>query len=292
MVMNVGILTSGDLGMNTLIKIINNFNVVFVLTDGNSHGVLSLCKENKIPCFKGNPRNGVGYDFIKKIEVDIIASINYLFLIEKDIIHHSKQITFNVHGSLLPKYRGRTPHVWSIINNEKETGITAHVIDEGCDTGDIISQTKIKIDKFHTGNDILNKYKILYYNLVKEVIEKVKSEQLELKKQDENLATYFGVRKPGDGRIDWNWQKERIRNWVRAQSYPYPGAFTFFNGQKITIDKVEESYLGFNYNIINGTILEVKPNLIIKTQNGALIIKDYREKIQFIKGEKLGDYEK
>jgi methionyl-tRNA formyltransferase len=292
MAMKVGILTSGDLGMNTLIKIINNFNVVFVLTDGNSHGVLSLCKENKIPCFKGNPRNGVGYDFIKKIEVDIIASINYLFLIEKDIIHHSKQITFNLHGSLLPKYRGRTPHVWSIINNEKETGITTHVIDEGCDTGDIISQTKIKIDKFHTGNDILNKYKILYYNLVKEVIEKVKSEQLKLKKQDENLATYFGVRRPGDGRIDWNWQKERIRNWVRAQSYPYPGAFTFFNGQKITIDKVEESYLGFNYNIINGTILEVKPNLIIKTQNGALIIKDYREKIQFIKGEKLGDYEK
>jgi methionyl-tRNA formyltransferase len=292
MAMKVGILTSGDLGMNTLIKIINNFNVVFVLTDGNSHGVLSLCKENKIPCFKGNPRNGVGSDFIKKIEVDIIASINYLFLIEKDIIHHSKQITFNLHGSLLPKYRGRTPHVWSIINNEKETGITTHVIDEGCDTGDIISQTKIKIDKFHTGNDILNKYKILYYNLVKEVIEKVKSEQLKLKKQDENLATYFGVRRPGDGRIDWNWQKERIRNWVRAQSYPYPGAFTFFNGQKITIDKVEESYLGFNYNIINGTILEVKPNLIIKTQNGALIIKDYREKIQFIKGEKLGDYEK
>ena len=292
MAMKVGILTSGDLGINTLIKIIHDFNVVFVLTDSNSHGILSLCKENKIPYFKGNPRNGVGYNFIKKIEVDIIASINYLFLIEKDIIHHSKQITFNIHGSLLPKYRGRTPHVWSIINNEEETGITAHVIDEGCDTGDIISQTKIKIDKFHTGNDILNKYKILYYNLVKEVIEKVKSDQLELKKQDENLATYFGVRRPENGRIDWNWQKERIRNWVRAQSYPYPGAFTFFNSQKITIDKVEESSLGFNYNIINGTILEVKPDLIIKTQNGALIIKEYREKFQFIKGEKLGNYEK
>ena len=292
MAMKVGILTSGDLGMNTLIKIIHDFNVVFVLTDSNSHGVLSLCKENKIPCFKGNPRKGVGYNFIKKIEVDIIASINYLFLIEKDIIHHSKQITFNIHGSLLPKYRGRTPHVWSIINNEEETGITAHVIDEGCDTGDIISQTKIKIDKFQTGNDILNKYKILYYNLVKEVIEKVKSEQLELKKQDENLATYFGVRRPENGRIDWNWQKERIRNWVRAQSYPYPGAFTFFNSQKITIDKVEEFSVGFNYNIINGTILEVKPNPIIKTQNGALIIKDYREKVKFIKGAKLDNNEK
>ena len=290
--MKVGILTSGNLGINTLFKIIHDFNVVFVLTDSNSHGILSLCKENKIPCFKGNPRNGVGYNFIKKIEVDIISSINYLFLIEKDIIQHSKQITFNIHGSLLPKYRGRTPHVWSIINNEEETGITAHVIDEGCDTGDIISQIKIKIDKFHTGNDILNIYKTLYYNLVREVFEKVKSGQLELKKQDKNLATYYGVRKPEDGRIDWNWQKERIRNWVRAQSYPYPGAFTFFNGQKITIDKVEEFSVGFNYNIINGTILEVKPNPIIKTHNGALIIKDYREKVKFIKGAKLDNNEK
>ena len=144
--MKLGILSSGNLGKDTLEKIILNFTVVFVLTDSNSHGVLSLCKENKIPCFKGNPRNGIGYDFIKKIEVDIIVSINYLFLIEKDIIQHSKQLTFNIHGSLLPKYRGRSPHVWAIINNEKVTGITAHVIDEGCDTGDIISQIKIACD--------------------------------------------------------------------------------------------------------------------------------------------------
>ena len=126
--MKLGILTSGNLGKDTLEKIILNFNVVFVLTDSNSQGILSLCEENKISYFKGNPRNSIGYNFIKKIEVDIIVSINYLFLIEKDIIQHSKQLTFNIHGSLLPKYRGRTPHVWSIINNEKETGITAQVI--------------------------------------------------------------------------------------------------------------------------------------------------------------------
>ena len=290
--MKLGILSSGNLGKDTLEKIILNFKVLFVLTDSNSQGILSLCKDNEIPYFKGNPRNSIGYNFIKKFEVDIIFSINYLFLIEKDIIQHSKQLTFNIHGSLLPKYRGRTPHVWSIINNEKDAGITAHVIDEGCDTGDIISQIKIPINKIDTGADVLNKFKLEYYNLILDVFKKLNSGKLELIKQDEKLATYFGKRTPEDGRINWNWQKERIRNWVRAQSYPYPGAFTFFNGQKVTIDKVEESYLGFNYNIINGTILEVKPNLIIKTQNGALIIKSYREKIQFIKGEKLGDYEK
>lgn len=290
--MKIGVLVSGNLGRDILEKLNSNFDIAFVLTDSNSNGILKLCKKNEISCFKGNPRKGVGYNFIKNIFVDIILSVNYLFLIEKDIIQHSRLLTFNIHGSLLPKYRGRTPHVWAIINNEKETGITAHVIDENCDTGDIISQIKIPINETDTGNDLLNKYKSEYYSLVKNVIDKAASKQLELIKQDENLATYFGIRRPEDGRIDWNWQKERIRNWVRAQSYPYPGAFTFFNGHKITIDKVETSSLGFNYNIINGTILEVKPNLVVKTQNGALIIKDYREKVQFTKGKKLGNYEK
>ena len=268
--MKLGILTSGNLGKDTLEKIILNFNVVFVLTDSNSQGILSLCEENKIPYFKGNPRNSKGYDFIKKIEVDIIVSINYLFLIEKDIIQHSKQLTFNIHGSLLPKYRGRTPHVWSIINNEKETGITAHVIDEGCDTGDIISQIKIPINEIETGAEILNKFKLEYYNLILGIFKKLNSGKLELIKQDEQLATYFGKRIPEDGRINWNWQKDRIKNWVRAQAYPYPGAFSYVNNQKLIIDKVKDCSYGFRFDTENGTILALTPNIVVKTPNGAL----------------------
>lgn len=275
--MKLGILTSGNLGKDTLEKIILNFNVVFVLTDSNSQGILSLCEENKISYFKGNPRNSIGYNFIKKIEVDIIVSINYLFLIEKDIIQHSKQLTFNIHGSLLPKYRGRTPHVWSIINNEKETGITAHVIDEGCDTGDIISQIKIPINEIETGAEILNKYKLEYYNLILGVFKKLNSGKLELIKQDEQLATYFGKRTPEDGRINWNWQKDRITNWVRAQAYPYPGAFSYVNNQKLIIDKVKDFSCGFRFDTKNGTILALTPNIVVKTPNGALEIKKSRQ---------------
>jgi len=285
--MKLGILSSGNLGKDTLEKIILNFNVVFVLTDSNSQGILSLCEKNKIPYFKGNPRNGIGYDFIKKIEVDIIASINYLFLIEKDIIQHSKQLTFNIHGSLLPKYRGRTPHVWSIINNEKVTGITAHVIDEGCDTGDIISQIKIPINKTETGAEILNKFKLEYYNLILGVFKKLNSGKLELIKQDEQLATYFGKRTPKDGRINWNWQKDRISNWVRAQAYPYPGAFSYLNNQKLIIDKVEDCSYGFRFDTENGTVLALTPNIVVKTTNGALEIKKSRQKLTIEIGDIL-----
>jgi len=285
--MKLGILSSGNLGKDTLEKILLNFNVVFVLTDSNSQGILSLCEENKIPCFKGNPRNSKGYDFIKKIEVDIIVSINYLFLIEKDIIQHSKQLTFNIHGSLLPKYRGRTPHVWSIINNEKDTGITAHVIDEGCDTGDIISQIKIPINEIETGAEILNKFKLEYYNLILGIFKKLNSGKLELIKQDEQLATYFGKRTPEDGRINWNWQKDRIKNWVRAQAYPYPGAFSYVNNQKLIIDEVKDCSYGFRFDTENGTILALTPNIVVKTPNGALEVKKSRRKLKIEIGDIL-----
>ncbi len=290
--MKIGVLASGNLGLDVLRKINSDYDISFVFTDNSSNDILKLCKENKIPFFVGNPRNGIGYNFIKNICVDIIVSVNYLFLVEKDIIQHSRLITFNIHGSLLPKYRGRTPHVWAIINNENEAGITAHVIDENCDSGEIITQIKIPINENDTGNDLLNKYKSEYYDIVKNVFDKAKSGQLKLNKQDDNLATYFGKRNPDDGEINWNWQRERIQNWVRAQSFPYPGAFTYYNGYKITIDEVVKSTLGFSSNEVNGTILEIRPNLVVKTQNGALEIKRYREKVKFAIGEELGNHEK
>ena len=284
--MKIGVLASGALGKHTLEKIRSDFDVVFVLTDNNSSDILNLCKENKISCFKGNPRKSKGYNFIKNIAVDIIVSVNYLFLIEQDIIEHSSLLTFNIHGSLLPKYRGRTPHVWAIINGEKETGVTAHVIDENCDTGDIISQIKIPINKNDTGNTLLNKYKKEYYSIVKRVIEKTVSKTLEFITQNENLATYYGIRKPGDGKINWSWEKERIINWVRAQAKPYPGAFSYIKNQKLIIDKIDLCTLGFDFKTENGTILAVTPNIVVKTTNGALEIKSTRQKL---KGVKTGD---
>lgn len=285
--MNLGILTSGNLGMDTLVKIISNYNVSFVLTDSSSKSIIKLCVEKQIPCFKGNPRNGKGYTFIKNISVDVIVSINYLFLIESDIIQHPDKISFNIHGSLLPKYRGRTPHVWAIINNEKETGITAHIINEGCDTGPILDSIVIPIKKKDTGNDLLNKFKSNYFGLLQNVLNKIEKENLNPKLQEESKATYFGIRRPDDGRINWNWQKERIINWVRAQAFPYPGAYFILNNQKIIIDEIQENSNGFRFDTDNGTILEINPKIIVKTPNGAIEINKIRNNFSIKIGDKL-----
>lgn len=286
--MKYAILCSGNLGFNILSNLyIEDLDIRFVFTDKSSLGIINFCEENRIPLFIGNPRNNKADNFILKYQlltdnkVDVIISVNYLFIIDDKIIDLASKVAFNVHGSLLPKYRGRTPHVWSIINNEKYTGITAHVINEGCDTGDIIEQIKIRINYKDTGASLLEKYNLLYIPLIKKVIDKIQSNSLVLVKQNNSRATYFGKRTPEDGEIDWNWQKERIYNWVRAQCYPYPGAFSFLNGRKIIIDRVRFSNHGFDYNFENGKILSIKP-LIVKVPNGCLEITELRGELNNI----------
>src|SRR5690606_38202127 len=115
-----------------------------------------------ITLFIGNPRNGRGHAFLKNYSFDVLLSVNYLYLIEEDLIKMPRRFAINLHGSLLPKYRGRTPHVWAIINGEKKTGVTAHLITKGCDEGPIVSQIQIPIEIQDTGNDILNKFKQKY----------------------------------------------------------------------------------------------------------------------------------
>ena len=280
--MKYGVLTSGELGFIILNSLNKNFNVVFVMTDFGSLNIIEYCKVNSIPYFIGNPRNGKSDFFLSENECDFIISINYIFLIDSKIINHPKKKSINFHGSILPKYRGRSPHVWSIINGETEIGITAHKIDEGCDSGEIIEQIKIKITKNDTGASILEKYKKMYWPFVYEVIQKLIHNNFKLLKQNHTQATYFGKRTPEDGHINWGWQKQQIRNWIRAQAYPYPGAFTFFNKNKIIIDSVRFSDFGFDYKQENGMILNIDP-LVVKSSNGAIEIVTVRSNINFLK---------
>ncbi|MDP4797625.1 MAG: methionyl-tRNA formyltransferase [Crocinitomicaceae bacterium] len=280
--MKIGLLCSGNLGL-TLLKHLNaTYKVEFVMTDSKSDSIIAFSTFEKIPVFSGNPRNNSTSEFTKDKTIDVLISINYLFIIEKDLIDHPKMISFNIHGSLLPKYRGRTPHVWAIINNEKKTGITAHIIDEGCDTGEILEQITIPISDDDSGSSILEKFADLYVPLVDSVLTKIKGNSLKKIPQKNELATYFGKRTPDDGKINWNWQKERIRNWVRAQKSPYPGAFTFFNENKIIIDEIVYSDLGYSSELSNGTVISLLP-LTVKTPNGAVEITQFRNTLTDLK---------
>lgn len=272
----IGLLCSGELGLYTIKILAQNFVPQFIFTDKSSEGIIEFAQNNSIPVFVGNPRKNNPESFLKQYQTDVIFSINYLFIVEKVVLKHPKLFAINLHGSLLPKYRGRTPHVWAIINGEKETGITAHIMEEGCDTGDIVLQEKLIIQEDFTGDGILNEFKRIYPEMILELIRQIENKELKRVEQDNSRATYFGKRTPEDGQINWNWQKERIYNWVRAQAQPYPGAFTTIKDQKIIIDKISYSNYGFNNEMPNGLIIKNKPVILVKTPNGVVELTQIR----------------
>jgi methionyl-tRNA formyltransferase len=291
MKINIGLLISGNLGEKALKHLHSLENIIFVFTNKDSQSIVEFCRHNNIPHYIGNPRKSekLTEQFLYNKHVDYIFSINYLFLVQKIILKHPKYYSVNIHGSLLPKYRGRTPHVWAIINGEKKTGVTVHLMDEECDNGDIILQKKINISQNSTGADILIKFNFEYIIMLDLLLQVIKNENLKFKKQDISKATYFGQRTPDDGLINWEWQKERIRNWVRAQAYPYPGAFSFYNKNKIIIDEIKFSDFGYSFFIPNGTIVKYNKYLYVKTSNGVVKLTKTRntENINFEINKKL-----
>lgn len=273
----IGFLVSSELGLHCLKHIDNTIKPQFIFTDKNSIGIIQYAEINKIPVFIGNPRKKDSTSFLKKFDTDIIFSINYLFIVNDDVLDFPKIHAINFHGSLLPKYRGRTPHVWAIINGEKETGITAHLMEKGCDTGDIVLQERIEINSSATGNDILHIYKEKYPLMVEKILDMIDHKKLVIQKQNDREATYFGKRTPEDGHINWDWQKERINNWVRAQAMPYPGAFCYLNGEKIIIDKIGFTNFGYDNQMPNGLIIQTEPEILVKTPNGVVKLLQIRE---------------
>jgi len=280
-------LCSGGIGLSTLRQILTDINLLAVCTDSKSSEIEKFCLQCGVPVFIGNPRLGTAREFLCELEIDVILSVNYLYVVEKDILTLPKLLSLNIHGSLLPKYRGRTPHIWAIINNERETGVTVHEMVPECDAGRIAYQTSLNIPYDSTGQDILNAFAIIYPEAIRNVLSHLEKNVIELSPQDDTKATFFGKRSPGDGEINWEWQRERIYNWVRALACPYPGAFTYHHGAKIIIDRVSLSDAGFDSITPNGTILATDPRVVVKTPNGAIVLDRIRENIVCKRGDRL-----
>ncbi len=268
------LLASGKLGAITLQKMLrNNHNVQTVLTNTKSNEIIQLCQSHNIHLLLGNPRSEQMNTSIQELSFDVLLSVNYLYIINENLIEKPKKYAINIHGSLLPRYRGRTPHVWSIINGETKTGVTAHIITPEVDAGDIVSQIEFKIEENDTGADLLKKYELLYPSLIEQLLTSIDNDSIIRRPQNHEQATYYGARTPDDGHINWQWSKERIRNWIRAQAHPYPGAFTFLDDIKIKVHKATFHNMGYDYRTPNGTILNtLNQDVIVKTTNGALLL--------------------
>jgi UDP-4-amino-4-deoxy-L-arabinose formyltransferase / UDP-glucuronic acid dehydrogenase (UDP-4-keto-hexauronic acid decarboxylating) len=165
----------------------------------------------------------------------VIYSFYYRYLIPESVLAMARLGAFNMHGSLLPAYRGRAPVNWMLVNGEREAGVTLHQMVARADAGDIVGQRMVAIDDSDNALTLYRKLVPLGVELVDEMHPRIVAGNPPRRKMDISKGSYFGRRKPGDGRIDWRWPSRRIFNLVRAVTHPYPGAFCFAGGQKLLV---------------------------------------------------------
>lgn len=140
-----------------------------------------------------------------------------------------------LHASLLPDYSGGAPLVWAMINGESRTGITFFLMDDGVDSGPIIAQAEERILEEDTIATLYARIEERGLELLREHLPKLARGDVTLRSQDHSRRRVFPQRSPEDGRIDWRWPARRVYDFARAQTRPYPGAFTFINGERLIV---------------------------------------------------------
>jgi methionyl-tRNA formyltransferase len=173
---------------------------------------------------------------IAGFQPEMLFSFYYRHMIPEKILRIPPKGAYNLHGSLLPAYRGRCPVNWVLVHGEERTGVTLHHMVEKADAGDIVGQRVVPIAKDDTAFTLYGKLCVAAGILLDEFLPLMKIGRAPRIPQDISLASYFGGRRPEDGRIDWSWPAARIYNLIRAVTDPYPGAFcSLADGSRLMI---------------------------------------------------------
>lgn len=177
---------------------------------------------------------------ISAIRPDYIFSFYYRQMIPMSVLNLARIAPLNMHGSLLPKYRGRVPINWAVLHGETETGATLHVMAEKPDAGDIVAQQAVPIGPDETAGEVFTKVTMAAADTLKAVLPKLFQGDVPRRPNPLAEGSYYGGRKPEDGRINWHQNATQVYNLIRAVAPPYPGAFSdieSINGtQRITVN--------------------------------------------------------
>jgi methionyl-tRNA formyltransferase len=244
--MRVAFLGNHTVGVRTLATLAECAEVVAVVAhppdpeDGVRYeSVFALAESRGLNVARMRPADPGFEDFLSAPRPDLMITADYRYLLPLEVISRASRGAINLHPSLLPKYRGRAPLNWAILHGESELGLTAHCIDAGADTGDIVAQQRFTLEPDEDVGDALRKLYPLYERMAAHVVALAEAGAWPRVAQDHAAATVFPARRPEDGRIDWHQPAERIHRLIRAVAAPYPGAFSTIAGHKVTIWRAE-----------------------------------------------------
>jgi len=231
-----------------------------------------LAARNSIPVFTPDHVDSNVIARVAALRPDVIYSVYYRHLLPDAILNSAKVGAFNLHGSLLPKYRGRAPVNWTIVNGEREAGLTLHHMVARADAGDIVAQRSCSIDDSDNALTMYRKLVPLAAEIVREYHPLIVTGRAPRVKQDLGRGSYFGRRRPEDGRIDWRWPARRIFNLVRAVTHPYPGAFCYATGKKLFVWEARIASEDRNIGAPGEIVGEIADGLEIAAGQGSLIV--------------------
>jgi methionyl-tRNA formyltransferase len=214
-------------------------------------------------------------EFWESTPIDLMFAVSWRYMIPASIYLRPRQGTFVFHDSLLPEYRGFAPTVWSIINGEDHTGVSLFEISEHFDEGNIVDQERVPIGPDETIAVVLERTTQTYLDLLERNLDGLIKGTALRHPQDHSCASYTSKRLPEDNRIDWTAPTKTIYDLIRAVSAPYPGAYTYFSGQKMRVWSAQQvpnarRYIGK----IPGRVVDVSPGegSVVLTGDGVLLL--------------------
>ncbi|MEQ9930948.1 bifunctional UDP-4-amino-4-deoxy-L-arabinose formyltransferase/UDP-glucuronic acid oxidase ArnA [Pectobacterium parvum] len=292
----------GCVGLEALKQAGYEIQAVFTHNDapGENHFYASVAKmaaEMDVPVFAPEDVNHpLWVNRIRELAPDVIFSFYYRTLLSDDILQLPSFGAFNLHGSLLPRYRGRAPVNWVLVNGETQTGVTLHKMVSRADAGDIVAQSVVAIDEEDTALTLHGKCRTAAAALLAQQLPLIRSREITLTPQDDGQASYFGRRSAADGLIDWQKSAREINNLIRAVTEPYPGAFTFLGERKVIIwrarvvkvNRVKNSDVkanGVKYE--PGSILSTSPLVVSCGEDALEIVSGQSEAGLYMSGSRL-----
>jgi len=209
---------------------------------------------------------------LRKLAPDAIVVVAFGEIIKKEVLDIPRLGCVNAHASLLPRYRGAAPIQWAIARGERETGVTAMMMDQGMDTGPILLQRKVEISPQDTGGSLHDRLAPMAAELVVETLHGLESGKVRPLPQDGSRATYAPQLKKEDGRIDWGMASGDIALRVRAFD-PWPGTFTGIKGKQLRITKA--SSRACQENLPPGTVIKCgKEGIEVSCGKGSLLVTE------------------
>lgn len=217
--------------------------------------------KHNLPVFQpASLKNGKGVELLRELQPELVIVIAYGKILPPDFLAYPKYGCINIHASILPKYRGASPIHHSVLNGDKETGVTSMQMDEGVDTGDILLVKKIPIGINDTTLEMFEKLSVLGAKVLLETIDLLEKGELKPIKQNEAEATQAGLLSKEEGEIDWSQSTFAVHNKIRGL-YSWPGAYTKLGGKLLKIHK----------SVLSNKKASSFPGTVVDTHNGIAV---------------------